>query len=367
VNGRCLQVLINPPKISYPIRISHGDWAALLRDVRTRLGRVRYLLVTDENVARAASRFITLARGALRAQVWRMPPGERSKSFANLIRLHERMSKLGMDRDSCVLALGGGTVGDLAGLAAATYKRGVSLVQTPTTLLAMVDSSLGGKTAVNTSSGKNLFGAFYQPKAVYADTAFLKTLPQIEYRNGLAELIKIAAVRDRSFFSFLESRLDDILRQDPAALISAVRRGCALKADVVARDEKDAGMRLILNFGHTVGHAIEKESSYRIAHGSAVAMGSVVEAALAKRQGWLTDGDFSRLKDLLIRAGLPARAPALRFSRLWRSAVEDKKVSQGEVRVVLLKGIGRHLSRGGDFAMPVKRSELREAFQECRE
>ena len=245
------------------------------------------------------------------------------------------------NRSTTVVALGGGVVGDVAGFAAATYQRGVGLVQIPTTLLALVDSSVGGKTAVNHPAGKNLIGAFYQPQAVIADVGVLATLPERDFRAGLAEVIKYGIIADAAFFGWLESHMDDMLSRDPASLVHAIRRSCEIKAEVVAEDEREQGRRVILNFGHTFGHAIEAVTAYeRFLHGEAVAAGMVMAMDLSVRLGRSDGRDAKRVRRLIERSGLAPVALDIDAVALLDAMGMDKKVMNGRLRLIVCDGIG---------------------------
>ncbi|HJT99238.1 MAG TPA: 3-dehydroquinate synthase, partial [Rhodanobacteraceae bacterium] len=252
------------------------------------------------------------------------------------------LATLGASRDAAVIALGGGVVGDPAGFAAATWMRGIDFVQMPTTLLAMVDSSVGGKTGVDIDAGKNLVGAFHQPRAVIADTATLATLPPREYAAGLAEVVKYGAIGDASFFAWLETHADALNAYDAASLTEAIAFSCAYKAGVVARDERESGERALLNFGHTFGHALEAECGYgKLLHGEAVAIGMTVAASLSERLGRAPRGDAERLERLLTRFGLPTALPPIDPDALLARMRLDKKNLGGRLRLVLWRGIGR--------------------------
>jgi 3-dehydroquinate synthase len=252
-----------------------------------------------------------------------------------------------LNRDATVLALGGGVVGDIAGFAAACYQRGIAYVQIPTTLLAQVDSSVGGKTGVNHPGGKNLIGAFHQPLAVFADTDTLKTLPDRELRAGIAEVIKYGCVWDPSLFDWLELHVDGLTRRDPDALAYAIGRSCAIKAAVVGRDERESNLRAILNFGHTFGHAIESATEYqRYLHGEAVGLGMLVATDLSQRLGLLDRGARQRVRDLLARAGLPVVTPRIGAARAFDLMQMDKKVLAGTIRLVLLDKLGSAVVTG---------------------
>ena len=274
--------------------------------------------------------------------------GEQAKRWQTLERIFDAMLAARLGRDSLVVALGGGVIGDLAGFAAAVYLRGVAFVQVPTTLLAQVDSSVGGKTAINHARGKNMVGAFHQPSAVIADVAVIDTLPDRELRAGLAEVIKHAVALDVPFTEWLEKNVEKLLARERGSLTYAVRRCCELKAAIVAADERESGVRALLNFGHTFGHAIEAGTGYGTwLHGEAISAGMVMAAELSARAGLLAKSDAVRVKQLLGRAGLPVAGPALSAERLLELMAVDKKAAQGKLRFVLLEGIGHAALRGG--------------------
>ena len=274
--------------------------------------------------------------------------GEQAKRWQVLEQVFDALLAGRCGRDSVLVALGGGVVGDLGGFAAAVYQRGIDFIQVPTTLLAQVDSSVGGKTAINHARGKNMIGAFHQPRAVIADVASLDTLPDRELRAGLAEVIKHGAALDARFLEWLEANLERVLAREPAALVHVVRRSCELKAGVVAADEREAGARALLNFGHTFGHAIEAAAGYGAwLHGEAVAAGMVIAAELSARCGLLAAQDAARLRKLIVRAGLPAVPPPIAAERWKELMALDKKSAGGEVRFVLLERMGRALLKGG--------------------
>ena len=267
-----------------------------------------------------------------------LPEGEAHKSLATVQMVLDRLVESGAARDTTVVALGGGVVGDITGFAAACYMRGVSFIQVPTTLLAQVDSSVGGKTGVNHEKGKNLIGAFHQPQVVMIDTSTLATLPDRQLKAGLAEVIKYGAICDIEFFAWLEDNMQKLLQKDPAALAYAIQRSCEIKAEVVAEDEREAGRRAILNFGHTFGHAIEHCQGYgEWLHGEAVAAGMIMAAELSG----IEDPDLERLRNLLRAADLPVLAPAIDADRWMRVMGTDKKVEQKQLRFVLLRSLGQ--------------------------
>lgn len=270
-----------------------------------------------------------------------LPDGEQYKTWQTLNTIYDAMLNARCDRSTTIIALGGGVVGDVAGFAAATYQRGIAYIQIPTTLLAQVDSSVGGKTAINHPLGKNMIGAFFQPRLVIADIATLKKLPDRELSAGLAEVIKYGAIMDAGFFAWLEDNMDRLVAREPDALSHAVEVSCRCKAEIVAADEREAGRRALLNFGHTFGHAIEAGLGYGSwLHGEAVAAGMLLAARLSAAQGDISEAETDRLKRLLDRANLPTKAPDLGAGRYLELMGYDKKVHRGKLRLVLLKAIG---------------------------
>jgi 3-dehydroquinate synthase len=267
--------------------------------------------------------------------------GESYKTLETLNHIYTQMLELGCDRSTGIVALGGGVVGDMAGFAAATFMRGIPFVQVPTTLLSQVDSSVGGKTAVNHPLGKNMIGAFYQPRHVLIDVRTLETLPQRDYIAGLAEVIKYGMIYDGDFFAWLENNIDALLNKDQVALIEAITRSCQIKAHIVEKDETEASVRAILNFGHTFGHAVEQLSGYgTVLHGEAVAIGMVVAAKLSNSMDLCTEQDVDRLIELLKRCGLPVVPPQFALQQYLDVMCRDKKVKDGVLQMVLNRGIG---------------------------
>lgn len=283
-----------------------------------------------------------LEKAGVRWEKTLLAEGERYKTIESVMEIHDRLIEGKFGRDGLLIALGGGVVGDIAGFAAATYMRGVKIVQVPTTLLSQVDSSVGGKTGVNHPLGKNMIGAFHQPSLVIADTGTLATLPKKEILGGAAEIIKYGCIASAGFFRYLEKNIEKLVGLDSATVKYAVRKSCAIKAEVVAGDEREAGRRAILNFGHTIGHAVEALTGYnKYVHGHAVAMGMAAAAALSALKGTLKEKEFERITSLIRRAGLPARLPkGLDEDSLWNAMERDKKAKEGAVRFVLLEGIG---------------------------
>jgi len=302
-------------------------------------------IVTDSNVAPlyAGRLKASLSAKYPKTTLIQLPSGEAHKDWAAMNSIFDALLGSGCDRKTLLFALGGGVVGDVTGFAAACYMRGVAYVQIPTTLLAQVDSSVGGKTAINHALGKNMIGAFYQPLRVVADIDTLRSLPKREVAAGLAEVIKYAPIADASFLGWLEEHLDELLALDASALQTAVRRSCEIKAIVVGRDEREEGLRAILNFGHTFGHAIETGLGHgQWLHGEAVGCGMVMAADLSARLGLIDAGYASRLKALIAAAGLPVRGPdSLKVDRYLELMRMDKKAHGGEIRFVVLEAVGR--------------------------
>ncbi|HXG46235.1 MAG TPA: 3-dehydroquinate synthase [Methylomirabilota bacterium] len=312
---------------------------------RLELGR-RCAVITDRRVGAryAAAALASLTRAGFEPVLVTVPAGETSKSLRVVESCYDQLARHRLERKSFVVALGGGVVGDLAGFVAATYLRGMAFVQVPTTLLAQVDSSVGGKVGVNLKAGKNLVGAFHQPRLVLCDLATLRTLPAREFRAGLAEVIKYGIIYDAALFQRLERDLPGLLKQRPATLGAVVARCCEIKAEVVGQDETESGLRAILNFGHTLGHAIENSVGYgRYLHGEAIAIGQVAAARISQRRFGLSAGEVDRIRRLFDRAGLPVsiRLNARQRRRLFEAMQLDKKVSAGQIRFVLAERIGR--------------------------
>jgi 3-dehydroquinate synthase len=272
-----------------------------------------------------------------------IPDGEEFKNSTTLNRVYDELLASGVDRSSFVIALGGGVVGDVAGYAAATWMRGIPFVQVPTTLLAQVDSSVGGKTGIDHPKGKNLIGAFYQPRLVLIDVDTLATLDQRQFRAGLAEVIKYGVAIDLPFFEFVEAHCDNLLLMEPDLLIKIIHRSCQLKAQVVELDEKEAGLRAVLNYGHTLGHAFESLSGYRgLVHGEAVAIGMVLAAKVSAAEGLCSRDDVSRLSSLITRCGLPVEHPFFDRQQLLHAVAADKKSKGGSISFICNKGIGMY-------------------------
>lgn len=333
---------VNLAERSYPIHIGPGliDQAGLFQE---HIHSSQVMVVSNETVAPLyLERVLRNLRDRQVATVI-LPDGESYKSMDSAMRIFDALLTRKFSRNATLIALGGGVIGDLVGFAAACYQRGVPFMQIPTTLLAQVDSSVGGKTAVNHPLGKNMIGAFHQPQSVLADTQVLDTLADRELSAGLAEVIKYGLIRDPAFFAWLEEDIEALLRRDPDALAYAIERSCANKAEVVAADERESGERATLNLGHTFGHAIETGLGYGAClHGEAVAIGMCQAADLSRRLGWLAAGDVERIEQILRRARLPVTPPAsLAADRFLELMAVDKKNVDGKLRLILLEKIGR--------------------------
>jgi 3-dehydroquinate synthase len=326
---------------SYPILIGAG----LLNDAETLRAQIKarnLLIVTNETIAPL---YLDALRNALtdrRVARCTLADGEQYKTLDSIAQIIDALVEARMNRDAAVVALGGGVIGDMAGFAAACYQRGIDFVQVPTTLLAQVDSSVGGKTGVNHPKAKNMIGAFHQPRCVIADIETLRTLSEREYRAGIAEVVKYGLIYDSAFFDWLEQNADGLRTREPNAVVYAVRRSCEIKAKVVAADEREHGLRAILNLGHTFGHAIETASGYgNWLHGEAVAAGMLIAADMSTRLGWLPASDLERTRALLSRFELPLQPPRIGASRALELMGMDKKVLDGRVRLVLLRQLGQ--------------------------
>lgn len=333
-------------KRSYEIKIGAGLLGQLGRECARSGLRGRCAIVSDANVAPlyAQPAMQALAAAGFEPLLLKVPAGETAKSLKTVQACYDQLAAHRLERKSFIVALGGGVVGDLAGFVAATYLRGIPFVQVPTTLLSQVDSSVGGKVGVNLKAGKNLVGAFYQPRLVLCDLSSLATLPDREYRSGLAEVIKYGIIYDAQLFKKLERDMPKLLQRRTETLAAVVARCCEIKAEVVRQDETESGLRAILNFGHTVGHALEAISGYgRFLHGEAIAIGQVAAARLSASLLGLSDAELRRIRELLTNAGLPTTlklSPAQR-EKVTRAMMLDKKVSAGEVKFVLASRIGK--------------------------
>lgn len=327
---------------SYPIHIGSG----LLQRIELLLPHIprkRTVIVSNTTVAPLYLKQLSdeLVASGVQVQSIILPDGEKYKSGESLNKIYDALLTARSERSTPLIALGGGVIGDITGYAAATYLRGVPFIQIPTTLLSQVDSSVGGKTGINHPLGKNMIGAFYQPRVVLADTGVLDTLPSRELSAGIAEVIKYGLIRDLPFLEWLEANMDKLLARDTETLQYAIARSCQNKAEVVGNDERESGERALLNLGHTFGHAIENGMGYGVwLHGEAVAAGTIMAADLAQRLGWLSSHDVERVRILFERARLPSVSPKLGAVKYLELMGLDKKVDDGKIRFVLLKALG---------------------------
>jgi 3-dehydroquinate synthase len=331
---------------SYEIRVGAGILADAGSWLKEKGFSRKAVIITDTNVEPlyAAALEKSLAKVNIKTNVIEIPAGEEQKTLETAGSLYKKLAAAYAERSTPVLALGGGVVGDLTGFVSATYMRGVPFVQVPTSLLAMVDSSVGGKTAVDHGRMKNIVGAFYQPRMVIADIDTLKTLPREELINGMAEVIKMAAIGDKGFFEFLEGHMKQAMALDPAVLEEIVIKSTTPKAGIVSRDERESGERMVLNHGHTIGHAIEAISSFKIKHGQAVALGMVAENQIAVKLGMLPEAEAARIEEVIKLAGLPTALPdfvSKEKDKVFELIKHDKKVLNDRIRFVLLQDIGR--------------------------
>lgn len=310
---------------------------------KTKIGRDAIVITTTNILNLHGEKFKKQLKKACHHILWlTVKDSEKSKSASVALDLIKKITQFDIKKDVFLIAFGGGVIGDLTGFIAAIYKRGIPYIHIPTTLLAQVDSSIGGKTALDTKFGKNLIGAFYQPKFVIADTMFLKTLPKNEILAGLAEVIKYAAIKDQQFFSFLEKNLEKILTLDPKILEHIITVCASIKADIVSKDEFDKkGIRIILNFGHTIAHAIEFITKFRISHGDAVSIGMIYACRLSREIKLLNKKDTGRIIDLIKIAGLPSKMPRINSQAILKAMDFDKKTKKGKLRFVLLKKLGK--------------------------
>ena len=298
-----------------------------------------------------------------------IPDGEANKTVENLGLILDKALELGLDRKVTLVALGGGVIGDMVGFAAAIYQRGVNFIQIPTTVMAMVDSSVGGKTGVNHPLGKNMIGAFHQPQCVFIDADTLSTLPDRELQSGIAEVIKYGLIRDADFFVWLEENMDKLLARDPDALRYAIKRSCENKAEVVKADELEADVRATLNLGHTFGHAIENRSGYGVwLHGEAVAIGTAMAATMSAKMGWIDQDLVQRTYDILMSANLPVELPVdspMNSEKFLSTMSVDKKVANGQLRLILLKGPLGNCLFTGEFDEEAMKETIDEFVAEC--
>jgi 3-dehydroquinate synthase len=357
---------------SYPIVIGTGVLPGLLARIESQFPKKALFIITDANVA-AAGLMATLTAGREIPSCIITPAGEQSKHLATLTTILETMEQHRLGRDTLIIGLGGGTVGDIAGFAAAVFKRGVPVVHIPTTTVAQADSSIGGKTGVDSSLSKNAYGCFWHPSAVFIDTATLATLDDIQYRAGLAESVKHAAIMDASYFAFLEKNIDAILRRDLQTLERVASYNCRIKAAVVEEDPTEKNKRRILNYGHTIGHAVESASDYQLLHGQCVAIGMIAAGMIEKAMGLIHDDRLERIERLLKKIGLPTRISSVGKAHPTGSITEqlmnllsmDKKAVGRWPRFVLLEKLGQVYCKDNQWAVEVEPEIVRQTIKNC--
>jgi 3-dehydroquinate synthase len=358
------EIKVNLKQDSYSIYIGAG----ILDQASVRLGNVipshKVVIITNPLLQNLYGEALkkNLIDNEYEVEILSVPDGEEQKSIGTATALYEKLEEFHAERTTSIIALGGGVIGDLAGFVAATYLRGIPFIQAPTTLLAQVDSSVGGKVAIDHNKLKNRIGAFYQPKLVISDTNTLRTLPYRDIANGLAEIIKHGLIWDESLFKFIDENMDRIISIDLEVLEELIYRAVKVKAAVIERDEKDLNLRNILNYGHTIGHAIETLSDFQLKHGEAVAIGMELEGEIARRMGMLTDDELGLMNSVIKKAGLYATIPELKAEDIIDVMKHDKKVQNGRIRFVLLDSIGKAVIRD-DVEMGLVEEILKENYE----
>jgi 3-dehydroquinate synthase len=351
---------------SYPIWIGTGHYLKTLHDEIAVRDPSRVAVITDSNLNAVYRKDLENSLKDFAPVFLTFPAGEKNKNLRTVEKLFTGLVKARFDRGSLLVAFGGGVTGDMAGFLASIYMRGIPFIQVPTSLLAMVDSSIGGKTGVDTPEAKNMIGSFYQPASVIIDTAFLKSIPLAEFRNGLAEVIKHAVIRDRNSFHLLESRPTDIIAMDhPLLMEGLIYRNCSVKKNIVEKDEKEAGLRQILNFGHTAGHAIEQASGFRIPHGYAIAMGMAVESWFSFSKGCLEEKELHRIVRILETYGLlryKKEFTRINTGKIVSAALSDKKNVRKTIRTVMISNIGKTCETDGKHSYDLSVGDLRKGL-----
>jgi len=328
---------------SHEIRMGHNIVDRVILLIAKNHKASRYVMVTDSNVNRlyGPAMLSAMTQAGMNTSIMEIPVGESSKNISTVMDITGKLLAAGADRGTLLIALGGGVVGDLTGFIASVYMRSVPYVQIPTTLIAQVDSAIGGKTAVDLPQGKNLLGTFYQPRAVFADLNFLSTLPDKEFNNGLAEVIKYGIIEDDKMFKLLEENMAAVKSKDPAYLLKIIETCCRIKKSIVEIDEREQGLRRILNFGHTLGHALEAVSEYALSHGEGVALGMIAAAKLSAKMHYLPEGESARIEHVIVQAGLPSKIPFSFASDVVIARLKmDKKKKDDVIHFVLIKKIG---------------------------
>ncbi|MHC5121711.1 MAG: 3-dehydroquinate synthase [Planctomycetota bacterium] len=368
LNAQKLDVMVPGVEQSgYPIRIGRGMLGGLWDEIRSRWPKLNPFIVTDAELVEAGHLQTLVGSETVPTYIIE-PAGEISKHIQTVVEIVEAMEKNVLGRDSLVVALGGGTVGDIAGFAAAIFKRGVPVVQIPTTTVAQADSSVGGKTGVDSSVSKNAFGAFWQPEAVYIDVETLGTLDDRQYRAGLVESVKHAAIRDTDYFAFFETNIDAILNKDMAVLEQIALTNCRIKAEVVQQDPTEKNMRRILNYGHTIGHAVESASGFGLLHGESVGIGMIAAGKLEKALGMVADDRLERIEQLLTKLGMPTVIPSeIKKEQLMELLGKDKKAIGQWPRFILLESLGKALCKDGQWAHEVSRGMVEQCLDDLYE
>lgn len=352
------------PACAYKIHIGTDIISSLWENIQKQFPSCAKFIVTDANVAGAGHLKNLIGSNDIPTFIID-PPGEISKHIQSVAAIIEKMEEAFLGRDSMVVALGGGTVGDIAGLAAAIFKRGIQILHIPTTTVAQADSSIGGKTGVDSAQSKNAFGAFWQPAAVYIDVATLKTLDDLQYRAGLVETVKHALIADADYFDFLEANIDKILDRDLAVLEEIAVSNCRIKAAVVEKDPTEKNKRRILNYGHTIGHAVESASDYKLLHGEAVAIGIIAAAKIEKEMGLLKDNRLSRIKNILQKLDVPVSiCEDIKKDSVIDIMKHDKKAVAGRPKFVLLEEIGKTLCKNNQYAHDVPEEIVEKILKE---
>ena len=359
-----IAVKIKEREKSYEVLVGSSISASIAELVKKRHKNRKIAVVTDDNLKKLCQKTILNALKPLNPLLISIPAGESSKSREMKEKIEDKLLEKKYGRDTVIIAFGGGVIGDLAGFAASTFDRGVPLIHVPTTLLAMVDSSIGGKTAINTKHGKNLIGTTYQPDAVFADLDFLESLPQGEFINGMAEIIKIAATSDKALFEFIEKNNKKILERNREALIKIIKRAIELKKDVVEKDEKESGLRQILNLGHTFGHALENYHKYKKKHGHCISIGLAIESKIANLIGKLSNNESKRIEALLNKFNLPTTVEKnIGIDKIVEIMKMDKKARNRRPRFVILEKIGKIKSEKNNFSFEVHENIVRKAVE----
>jgi 3-dehydroquinate synthase len=332
---------VNLGERSYPIYITH-DFSGLGKACADAGLTGKFVIITDDNVESRYAKACLEGLAGIGAEVsiHAVKAGEKSKTLGTVAEIYKKLFSLKLDRNSTVVALGGGVVGDIAGFAAATYLRGINYVQVPTSLIAQADSSVGGKTGVDFNGGKNMIGAFYQPRLVYINVNTLRTLPERELRAGLAEVIKHGLIADAGFYEYIDRNMDKIYQFDESVLINIAKTNCSIKGSIVEKDERESGLRSILNFGHTIGHAVESASDFSMLHGECISIGIAGAFRLAVHLGMIGADGTARVESTLIKAGLPVRLNGICIQKIYENMMLDKKIRDGRIKFVLPRNIG---------------------------